>query len=144
MVGWQRFLRPLASLEVSGWQRFLKTLASLEVIGWQRCFQPLATLELLGLTRFLEPDWLARIWPFKAFFRDFWPLMTFFDLETNFCEKLSPRASFWGIICLLLAMSEIWPLMTPNLKFDLKPKFFSLELCLSLTNEADLRPETKG
>ena len=40
--------------------------------------------------------------------------MTFFDLESNFFEKLSSRASFWGIICPLLAMSEIWPHIPPN------------------------------
>ena len=38
----------------------------------------------------------------------------FFDPETNFFEKLSSEASFWGVICLFFAMSEIWPHMPPN------------------------------
>ena len=46
---------------------------------------------------------------FWGLFRDFWPLLTFSDFETNFFEKLSSRASFWCIICLLLTKIKIWP-----------------------------------
>ena len=43
--------------------------------------------------------------------------LTFVDLfwtQNAFFEKLISRASFWGIICPLLAMSEIWPHIPPN------------------------------
>ena len=32
-----------------------------------------------------------------------------FDLETIFFGNLTPRASFWGIICLLFGKIRIWP-----------------------------------
>ena len=40
---------------VSCLQRFLKPLASLEVLGCLRPLQPLALLEVLSLPEFLEP-----------------------------------------------------------------------------------------
>ena len=35
--------------------------------------------------------------------------MTFFGPKTNSFEKFSPRASFWGMICLILADDPKWP-----------------------------------
>ena len=43
---------------------------------------------------------------FLGLCRDFWPLLTFLNLMTNFFEKFLSRASFWGIICLLLGKSQ--------------------------------------
>ena len=43
-------------------------------------------------------------------------LLTFddlFDPNTTFTGKLTPRASFWGIICLLLKKIKIWPFQAP-------------------------------
>ena len=59
-----------------------------------------------------------------TYFRNFSPRVTFVDLVTPFFEKLRSRASFWYMIYPLLMTFEIWPKMTPNLKFDPKPKFF--------------------
>ena len=50
---------------------------------------------------------------------DPWPLLTFVDLETNFFENLSPRASFWGIICVFSINFEIWPFWHFTEIFDL-------------------------
>ena len=45
----------------------------------------------------------GHVWPWMTFvdletFAHVWPWMTFVDLETNFVEKISSRAPFWGII----------------------------------------------
>ena len=36
------------------------------------------------------------------------------DLETNFLKKFTSKASFWRIICLVLAIFQIWPHMLRN------------------------------
>ena len=51
---------------------------------------------------------------FLAFFSRFLTVVDLFYLKNAFFEKLISRASFWGIICPLLAMSEIWPHIPPN------------------------------
>ena len=56
------------------------------------------------------------IWSSLTFFRNFWPFMTFFDLDIKFTEKLSLRASFWHIVCILLMKFEIW-LFWPLLRY---------------------------
>ena len=38
-----------------------------------------------------------------------WPRMTSNDFETKLFEKISSRASFWSIICLLFKKFKIWP-----------------------------------
>ena len=53
-------------------------------------------------------------------FWDFWPFMTFNDLETNFFENLTSRASFWGIIWLFSCKFEIWPFWPFFVIFDLE------------------------
>ena len=84
-----------------------------------------------------------------TFFCDFWPLMTFIDLETNFLGNLTPRASFWGIICIFSIKFEIWPflrfltfydLQWPRDKFFWKPYVksfilrYNLTICLQVRN----------
>ena len=84
--------------------------------------KPASSASFWGIVCLLSKK--IEIWPsfaifdlFRPFFRDFWPVMTFFDSETNFYEKLSPRASFWGIICLLLEKMKIWPFSAFSSRF---------------------------
>ena len=46
---------------------------------------------------------------FFGFFCDFLPRITLNDLRTIFLKKLTLRASFWRIICILLINFEMWP-----------------------------------
>ena len=64
---------------------------------------------------------------FLTFYWDFWPLMTFNDLETNFFENFTPRASFWGIIWLFSSKFEIWPFRPFFVNFDLEWPLMTLK-----------------
>ena len=51
----------------------------------------------------------------SAFSSRFLTYVDICDLESDLFEKLSSRASFWGIICLLLAKSQNLPKNGQNL-----------------------------
>ena len=55
MVGWPRFLKHFASLEIIGWPRYLIPLDSLDVVGLTRFLKFLASLKEVVWPRFLEP-----------------------------------------------------------------------------------------
>ena len=61
--------------------------------------------------------WSSKFDLFGLFSRYFWPWMTLNDLETNFFEQFTWRASFWRITWLLSVMSEISSFFTKNESF---------------------------
>ena len=56
---------------------------------------------------------------FLLFFDLCWPCLTLRPNLMTFFEKLLPRASFWGIICILLIKIKIWPFEAFFAIFDL-------------------------
>ena len=79
-----------------------------------------------------------------TFFGDFWPRVTFYDLETPFIRKVTSRASVWYIIYNIKSEFKIWPfleifdhrwpfltarhlssqILCPELRFDVIYPFF--------------------
>ena len=66
-----------------------------------------------------------------------WPWHYFFG-------TLTLKAWFCYTIYQISMKFEIWPQMTPNFKFDPKPKFFFFKLYLDLTDNFELKFMTVG
>ena len=85
---------PKYANDISRCSSFLPWI-TLRVSSWDKLF-----LEILRQKLHFDVTLLTKIEirPGLAIFAHVWPWMTFVDLETNFVEKISSRAPFWGII----------------------------------------------